>query len=103
MNDLIPMGLDVFTFDFSGCGNSEGKWVTLGYKEKDDLHSVLEYLAEKDTTSKVVLWGRSMGSATALMYSKQAPVPICGLVLDSCFYKFKEVALNLVGKMGIPE
>jgi cephalosporin-C deacetylase-like acetyl esterase len=41
MNDLIPMGLDLFTFDFSGCGNSEGKWVTLGYKEKDDLHAVL--------------------------------------------------------------
>jgi alpha/beta superfamily hydrolase len=41
MNDLIPMGVDLFTFDFSGCGNSEGKWVTLGYKEKDDLHAVL--------------------------------------------------------------
>lgn len=44
-----------------------------------------------------------MGSATALMYSKEPPVPVCGLVLDSCFYKFKDVALNLVGKMGIPE
>jgi len=27
------MGMTVFTFDFSGCGRSEGEWVTLGYKE----------------------------------------------------------------------
>ena len=43
-----------------------------------------------------------MGSATALMYSKEPPIPIVGLVLDSCFSHFKEVALRLVGNMGIP-
>lgn len=30
---LLPMGMTVFSFDFSGCGRSEGEWVTLGYKE----------------------------------------------------------------------
>jgi len=25
--------MTVFTFDFSGCGRSEGDWVTLGFKE----------------------------------------------------------------------
>ncbi len=30
---LLPMGMTVFTFDFSGCGRSDGEWVTLGYKE----------------------------------------------------------------------
>jgi len=38
---LIPYGMDLLSFDFSGCGNSEGQWVTLGWKEKDDLHAVL--------------------------------------------------------------
>merc|ERR1712032_1631032 len=60
------------------------------------------HLAEQGRTSKVLLYGISMGSATALMYSKEAPVPICGLVLDSCFAQFKDVAMNLVAKMGIP-
>jgi alpha/beta superfamily hydrolase len=32
-NVLLPMGMTVFTFDFSGCGRSEGDWVTLGFKE----------------------------------------------------------------------
>jgi len=30
---LLPMGMTTFSFDFSGCGKSEGEWVTLGYKE----------------------------------------------------------------------
>lgn len=30
---LIPIGIDLLTFDFSGCGNSQGEWVTLGWKE----------------------------------------------------------------------
>ena len=36
-NILLPLNITVFTFDFSGCGHSEGEYVTLGYKEKDDL------------------------------------------------------------------
>jgi alpha/beta superfamily hydrolase len=39
--DVLPLGIDLLAFDFSGCGNSEGEWVTLGWKEKDDLHAVL--------------------------------------------------------------
>jgi hypothetical protein len=30
-------GFNLLAFDFSGCGNSEGEWVTLGWKEKHDL------------------------------------------------------------------
>ena len=37
VNILLPLNITVFAFDFSGCGHSEGEWVTLGYKEKDDL------------------------------------------------------------------
>lgn len=99
---LAPLGIDLVTFDFSGCGRSEGEWVTLGWKEKDDLHAVLQYLKDQNKTSKVLLWGRSMGASTALFYSKEAPVPVCGIVSDSAFADFKGVAMNLVGKMGLP-
>ena len=99
---LCSMGIDLFSFDFSGCGRSEGKWVTLGWKEKDDLHAVLEYLHSAGRTSKVILWGRSMGAATSLLYAKEPPVPIAGMVLDSCFAEFRGVALNLVMQMGMP-
>ena len=41
---ITGQGLNLCCFDFSGCGNSEGDWVTLGHKEKDDLKSIIEYI-----------------------------------------------------------
>ena len=43
---VAPMGFAVIGFDFSGCGESEGEWVTLGWKEPSDLHSVLLHAKE---------------------------------------------------------
>ena len=34
---LLPIGLSVFSFDFAGCGMSEGEYVSLGHFEKDDI------------------------------------------------------------------
>ena len=102
---LLPLGVDLFTFDFSGCGNSEGEWVTLGWKETEDLNAVLNHLAQKGRTSKVALWGRSMGGATALRFDHtSSPIPISGLVIDSSFSVFKEVASGMVTQMmpGMP-
>ena len=102
---LLPLGVDLFTFDFSGCGNSEGEWVTLGWKETEDLTAVLNHLAQKGRTSKVALWGRSMGGATALRFDHtSSPIPVSGLVIDSSFSIFKEVASGMVTQMmpGMP-
>jgi alpha/beta superfamily hydrolase len=38
---VLPNGMDLFAFDFSGCGNSQGDFVTLGWKEQEDLKAVL--------------------------------------------------------------
>ena len=99
---VLPLGVDLFAFDFSGCGNSEGDWVTLGWKEKEDLHSVLQYLESEGKTSKVILWGRSMGASTVLLYDHQYPLPVTGFILDSAFSDMDTVARNLLGRMGLP-
>mmetsp|Transcript_423 Transcript_423/g.271 ORF Transcript_423/g.271 Transcript_423/m.271 type:complete len:88 (-) Transcript_423:404-667(-) len=64
---LLSQGITLFTFDFSGCGNSEGDFVTLGWKEPADLLAVCNYLEALETVSKIAFWGRSMGGATALI------------------------------------
>lgn len=101
---LIPNGMDLLSFDFSGCGNSEGEWVTLGWKEKEDLHAVLQWVKDQGRTSKVSLWGRSMGAATILMYDySNCPVPIASIVIDSSFDDFYKVAEEMCGRMGLPK
>ena len=89
---LLPKGINLFCFDFSGCGRSEGDWVTLGYKEKDDLQTVINYLMSLGTVSKIGLWGRSMGAATSIMYVGQNPESkISCMALDSPFSEFTKV------------
>ena len=92
---LLPMNITVFAFDFSGCGNSEGEWVTLGHKEQDDLQTVINYLRGTQTVSMIGLWGRSMGAVTSIFYTSREPAAITGMVLDSPFSSLNTLTLEL--------
>lgn len=62
-----------------GSGLSDGKWVTLGAHEVEDLSVVVQHLRAQGGVSSIGLWGRSMGAVTALMYSHRDP-DIAGMV-----------------------
>lgn len=87
-NLLLPAGINIFSFDFSGCGLSEGEWVTLGHKEKKDLATVIAYLNSLGTVSKIGVWGRSMGAATSIIYMSEVHDTVSAAVLDSGFSSF---------------
>eukprot|EP01126_Amoeba_proteus_P067461 TRINITY_DN9970_c0_g1_i1.p1 TRINITY_DN9970_c0_g1~~TRINITY_DN9970_c0_g1_i1.p1 ORF type:complete len:212 (-),score=41.32 TRINITY_DN9970_c0_g1_i1:260-895(-) len=95
---LLPMGISVVSFDFAGSGLSEGEYVSLGYFEQEDLTAVVEYLRNSNSTTRIGLWGRSMGAVTALMFGVGDPSIAC-LVLDSPFSSLKVLANELVGKL----
>lgn len=65
---IIKNRMHFFTFDFSGCGLSEGEYISLGVHESDDLEVVVNYLRNSGKVSQIGLWGRSMGAVTALLY-----------------------------------
>ena len=64
LTTVLSLGATLLSFDFSGSGQSEGDYVSLGAFEKDDLKAVIEFLREEGQTSGIALWGRSMGAAT---------------------------------------
>lgn len=89
---LLPQGINLLAFDFSGCGKSEGEWVTLGWKERKDLSAILSHLKGLGTVSKIGLWGRSMGAATSIMFlAENHDIASC-CVLDSGFSTLTEMA-----------
>ena len=96
-SELAKRGINLCTFDFSGCGNSEGQWVTLGHKEKDDLAAVIEYLKEHKRVSKIAVWGRSMGGVTSLLYMAENPGVVTCAALDSAFADLQSVMNNMAG------
>ena len=91
---LLPYNITVFWFDFSGSGRSEGKYVSLGWHEKDDLDWVIKYLRSQKTVSTIGLWGTSMGAVTWLRYASEDPT-IAGLVLDSPFSNLRTLCEEL--------
>lgn len=86
------------SFDFSGCGKSEGDFVSLGLKEQDDLQAVLEKLINRFNYKKVILYGRSMGGVTSLMYSANrsfAQKYVLAIIVDSPFCSLKKLATEI--------
>ena len=99
---LLPLNITVFAFDFSGCGQSQGEYISLGWYERDDVETVVEYLRKTNKVSTIGLWGRSMGAVTAIMYGDRDP-SIAGMVLDSAFSSLKELIEELVkSRVNLP-
>ena len=89
--------MTLFTFDFGGCGMSEGDYISLGWWEREDLALGVRYLRDLPTVSCIGLWGRSMGAATALLHGDRDP-SIAGMVLDSSFSSLRVLATELAAQ-----
>ncbi|KAG5182015.1 Alpha/Beta hydrolase protein [Tribonema minus] len=103
---LASMGASIVAFDFSGSGLSGGDFVTLGGNEQHDVADVLAYLRSECMASRFTIWGRSMGAASALLYtSKYGSEHVAGLVLDSPFASFRALCQDLVamGQVRVPK
>lgn len=99
----LPRDLSVFSFDFSGCGMSQGEYVTLGHAERMDLKVVLRYLHRLSTTTSIALWGRSMGASTSIFcIADDVDRTIAAAVLDSPFTRLRSVAIE-IGNPSLPQ
>eukprot|EP01103_Thecamoeba_quadrilineata_P018731 TRINITY_DN7314_c0_g1_i1.p1 TRINITY_DN7314_c0_g1~~TRINITY_DN7314_c0_g1_i1.p1 ORF type:complete len:576 (-),score=105.31 TRINITY_DN7314_c0_g1_i1:155-1882(-) len=101
---LLPYNISLFTLDLSGSGLSDGDYLSLGYYEKEDVTTIVDFLRNTERVSRIGIWGRSMGAATAIMYGASDPSIAC-LVLDSAFSDLYQVARELVehSPMKIPK
>ena len=95
ISTVLGQECSLLAFDFSGCGISDGEYVSLGFYESQDLKCVVEYLRASGRVSTIGLWGRSMGAVTAIMYVQMDPSIAC-LILDSPFSSLKNLARDLV-------
>jgi hypothetical protein len=51
-----------------------------------------------------VLWGRSLGASTILLYDrKPTPLPVEVLVLDTVFTDVKEIVKSIATRLGLPD
>jgi len=99
---LLKNDINLFIFDFAGSGISEGEYISLGYHEKDDIKTVIDFLERIPGVGKIGLWGRSMGAATTMLYAHNDK-RIKAICMDSPFADFsklaKELCLKQVSKL----
>ena len=92
--DLFKKKINLFVFDFPGCGLSEGEYISLGYHEKNDVKLIIDFVEKLPGVGKIGIWGRSMGAATAMMCSV-SDKRIHAICMDSPFADFKLLARDL--------
>jgi alpha/beta superfamily hydrolase len=76
----IENGIGLCLFDFGGCGKSTGEFVTLGWKETDDLAQMIDLVTGNLRATQICLWGRSMGAVTSIMFAERSSFFISSMV-----------------------
>ena len=100
MNEILKEDINIFAFDFSACGRSEGDYISLGFYEKKDLEIVINFVQKLPNVGSIGLWGHSMGASTILMYAPQDPRIAC-VCVDSPFSALNKL-LKEISQKEIP-
>ena len=64
---FYDLGFNILLIDQRAYGLSEGKYTSLGYKERLDLKKWIDYLVKKYPNCQIATWGVSMGATTVLL------------------------------------
>ena len=97
LKEILKRDINLFVFDFPGCGLSEGEYISLGYHESHDVKVIVDFIEKIPGVGAIGLWGRSMGAATTMIYSHKDN-RIKAIVMDSPFADFNILAKELVLK-----
>lgn len=82
----IELGLNVLVVDQRANGESEGKLITFGIKERRDVLSWCNFVNEKYNPKNLFISGISMGATTVMMASNlELPNNIRGIIADCGF------------------
>lgn len=97
-------GYSVLTVSLRGHEPSSGKYIGMGYLDKDDLNKWIDFLVEKNKNNKIILHGTSMGGATVIMTAGLSKSSNLVGVIDDCGYSdlWEIFTLELKKRFSLP-
>ncbi|MDL2319095.1 alpha/beta hydrolase [Eubacteriales bacterium OttesenSCG-928-A19] len=97
-------GFSVLLPDCRGHGESEGKYIGMGWPDRLDLLEWVNWLLARDPEAEIILYGISMGGATVMMASGEILPPQVKLIIEDCGYTsvWDEFAVQLRDQFGLP-
>ncbi len=85
-------GFNVLIPDLRGHGNSESKYVTMGWLDRLDVVDWTESIVKENPKAKIILHGVSMGAATTMMTTgEKLPENVVMAIEDCGFMGVKEI------------
>lgn len=79
-------GFQVLAPDLRACGDSEGKFVGMGWPDRKDILNWIDWILNKDPDAQIILHGVSMGAATVLMTSGEETPDEVKAFIEDCGY-----------------
>jgi len=94
---LLAHGYVVLLPDAREHGESGGTLATYGFLERNDVHQWVDYIEATSHPGCVYGLGESMGAAQ-LLQSLEVEKRFCGVVAESSFSTFREIAYDRMGQ-----
>lgn len=83
---FYELGFNVLLPDLRGFGENEYKKVSMGWEDRLDIVKWCEYITEKDSSARIILFGVSLGaSAVTNAAGEELPDSVRAVVADSCY------------------
>lgn len=98
---LYEMGYQVMLTDFRAHGNSDGNTTSIGIYESKDVKAAYDYIKSKGAKN-IIIWGISMGAATALKAIDEFGIKPDKLILEMPFGSLHSAVQGRMKTMGLP-
>ena len=97
VSQLTEKGFQVFTFDYSGYGFSDGKATRKNVLT--DAYSALDFIKNNPIfkNKKVIIFGQSYGGYLATVVGSNRQNDIEGMIIEGAFYSHRKEAVYTVG------
>lgn len=99
---FYDLGFNILMIDQRGYGLSEGKYTSLGYKERLDIKEWINFLVDRHPDCQIATWGVSMGAVSVLLacgedLPSNLKLCIADCPFDSIYDLFKYLSGHMIG------
>lgn len=98
----MELGYNVLLPDMRAHGQSQGRVITLGIRERHDCLRWVEYLIQRfGENTRILLSGCSMGASTVMMSAELLPAQVKGIVCDCGYTSPRAIMMDVSRKMHV--